>query len=1061
MPGEELIAKVIPEGDCASLDDGEVFSDVCKVDLPALPLGKNKVKVVLTACSDSNAQASEEAPHPPPPDLGPLGAPVTDDDPGENPGGSPGKPNSCEQEPKVGSNSVRLTNGNMRYSDRDVLPAYHGSLAVRVNDSSNDATGLFGKGWFSGFDSRVIVDGSKYHIVTEENIVVLFEESSGTFTQTWPTSNFLGTLTSDGSTYVYTQGNIIRSYSVATGRLISYGFHGNAEKTILTYDASGLPTSAYGSIDGTTTWSWTIACNAAGKIETISTSNATWSYYYSGSLLDYVTIDGSTWRTYQYDTSSPGNEKLEEIRDAGGYLIERYQYYPETDPSYPGWAMTSESPNESIISIEYRIDESQLDRPLNKDALEYATRVTWASGQYSDYYIRPIAGNPHRTVEIHGSCNCSGSGELTVLAYDSQGRLVRRQDGRGYITRWTYDGLSRVTSRTDGLQPQGCDPATASDYCRVASTDDLLTLSLDESAAVTTDYSYDTTWLDKISTVCRASVVESGQTTCDTFTYDSVTGKALQTGLTGWTWESGITVQKTALMTSTYYGQSESAVFNPATAAATLGVTIVFDTAWASLPQPEAKLKEVDGPLTGNTDRTQYVYYPVDSSVPPSLQGRVAATRNPTDDVTFFDGYDQLGNVTRTIDQRGVATSYTYDALGNLTEVTLEGQPGCDTVADPLCDDDLTTQYLYQDGRFDTSITPLGHRQVTTLRDIWGRGAMSERYDASDLVNALERRELILDPSTGAVLEEMFKSPDGLGGWTEDMSRELVIDGWGRLFQTVDPDTGAIEQYGYDPIGNMISYQDQNHDAANVRYEYDNLGRMLRLKQLESPPDDDGWIVTEYGYDLHGNLTSVTDANGDTTSYEVDDFGHTCSITSPVTGTTTMSYDLAGKLVGKTYTIDAVAPVIVTETRSYSDAGRIEALDWSDGIQTTQQVTFGYTSDSKTATTVDSFGDTVEESWTYDRRGLILSYMRSLPNIANASKVISFAYNEDGTLTSQSIDGYTVTYEPDHAGRPTEILLGSTTLAQSIKYKAYGPAYEMTRGMVTETFGFDKSYRLT
>jgi RHS repeat-associated protein len=291
------------------------------------------------------------------------------------------------------------------------------------------------------------------------------------------------------------------------------------------------------------------------------------------------------------------------------------------------------------------------------------------------------------------------------------------------------------------------------------------------------------------------------------------------------------------------------------------------------------------------------------------------------------------------------------------------------------------------------------------------------------------------------------------------MASERVLDAWGRLFQTIDPDSGAIEQYGYDPAGNTITYQDQNHDAANVRYEYDHLGRMLRVKQLESPPDDDGWIVTEYGYDLHGNLTSVTDANGNTTYYDVDDFGQSYEITSPVTGTTTMSYNLAGQLIERTYPRD---PNGVTETRTYSNAGLIEGVVWDDGVQTTQQVSYAYTSGIRTsATTYDSFGKLVEESWTYDRRGLILSYMRTLPDIPVASKVISFGYDEDGNLTSQSIDGHTVTYVPDHAGRPTEILVGSTLVAQGIKYLAYGPAYEMTRGAVTETFGFDKSYRMT
>jgi len=59
-------------------------------------------------------------------------------------------------------------------------------------------------------------------------------------------------------------------------------------------------------------------------------------------------------------------------------------------------------------------------------------------------------------------------------------------------------------------------------------------------------------------------------------------------------------------------------------------------------------------------------------------------------------------------------------------------------------------------------------------------------------------------------------------------------------------------------------------------------------------------ITTSYTYDIAGNLTRVTDPNGNQTSYVYDDFGRMLSQTSPVTGTTTYSYDKAGNLVSTT-----------------------------------------------------------------------------------------------------------------------------------------------------------------
>jgi hypothetical protein len=86
-------------------------------------------------------------------------------------------------------------------------------------------------------------------------------------------------------------------------------------------------------------------------------------------------------------------------------------------------------------------------------------------------------------------------------------------------------------------------------------------------------------------------------------------------------------------------------IFNPADEAATAGVTLTHQTAWASwmsLSQPSGQVKETLGPRyhdvnDGADDRTQYVYYPAASSVPTELRGRVAAIKRPDGEVTFYD----------------------------------------------------------------------------------------------------------------------------------------------------------------------------------------------------------------------------------------------------------------------------------------------------------------------------------------------------------------------------------------------------------------------------------------
>ncbi len=137
-----------------------------------------------------------------------------------------------------------------------------------------------------------------------------------------------------------------------------------------------------------------------------------------------------------------------------------------------------------------------------------------ASGRYTDYYIRPVGAAPHRVVEIRGDCSCPGGGEYTAFAYDGQGRVVRKQDARGYITAWSYDAQNRVQWVERGHWPDGCDPADYPDdptVCRL-NTDELAATALSIDGMLSaTDYTYDAIWTNKPATMCTESVVEPGQ----------------------------------------------------------------------------------------------------------------------------------------------------------------------------------------------------------------------------------------------------------------------------------------------------------------------------------------------------------------------------------------------------------------------------------------------------------------------------------------------------------------------------------------------------------------------
>ncbi len=89
-----------------------------------------------------------------------------------------------------------------------------------------------------------------------------------------------------------------------------------------------------------------------------------------------------------------------------------------------------------------------------------------------------------------------------------------------------------------------------------------------------------------------------------------------------------------------------------------------------------------------------------------------------------------------------------------------------------------------------------------------------------------------------------------------------------------------------------------------------------------------------YGYDTNNNLTSVKDANNNTTTYKYDDKGRVYQIISPDTGTTTYSYDAAGNLTSKT---DAKG---VTTSYQYDALNRLTKIDFSQDTDIVYTRTF-------------------------------------------------------------------------------------------------------------------------
>ncbi len=129
---------------------------------------------------------------------------------------------------------------------------------------------------------------------------------------------------------------------------------------------------------------------------------------------------------------------------------------------------------------------------------------------------------------------------------------------------------------------------------------------------------------------------------------------------------------------------------------------------------------------------------------------------------------------------------------------------------------------------------------------------------------------------------------------------------------TTNPET----IYTYDAAGNTSTVEEPN--GTTTTSFSDALGRQIESEQTDPETGDgsatSGYLITTTSYDGNGNVLSVTDPMGRTTTYQYDMFGNQTSVILPsvtVTGTdgtgsywrrgpeTTSTYDNLGEMLWK------------------------------------------------------------------------------------------------------------------------------------------------------------------
>ena len=552
-------------------------------------------------------------------------------------------------------------------------------------------------------------------------------------------------------------------------------------------------------------------------------------------------------------------------------------------------------------------------------------------------------------------------GRFVSYGYTS-GRLTSVTDLRGGTTQYTYDGSGRLAS----IVNQNGHTLVQNVY----GSDGRVTQQ-SNAAGISGTFSWDAA--NMISTMTDANggvwtdVYQGGRLVrqVDPAGNQSIYGYDLDLNETSFTDASGRT------WTNTYDGRG-----NRLTRTAPGGVSIV--ETWTYTGKND--VDTYTSPLGNIID---YGYDP---------KGNLTSITRPGGNVTTLEHNATTGLITKVVDPRLKAWTYSYDAQGNLTQVLSPLQA-------------KTTLTYDASGRLKTVVEPRGYVGSNLPADY----TWTYTYDAAD--NLTQAKSPLGFTQTSA-----FDPAGNLDLSTDEKNRttDYTYDLSERLTSVVAPGARTTS-YEYDILGNLLT----RTDPLMHQWSYDYNSRNL----LESSTSPMG-RVWSFTYTPTGQVASKTLPSGnftaaigdDTASYSYDPLDRLTSIGySDATADVTMTYNKESAL--KTLTDGGG-----TATYTYDNLGRFTSVVRGSD-------TFAYEYDAASNVTKRTYPNNAVTTYIYNDDG----QMTSVTNGANST---SYLYDAAGNLTKTTLpsgNGYVETRTIDRDGRTTAITnkKGTTTLSSA------------------------------
>lgn len=651
------------------------------------------------------------------------------------------------------------------------------------------------------------------------------------------------------------------------------------------------------------------------------------------------------------------------------------------------------------------------------------TTVTDPIGRHVSFAYNDGLGNLTDVTDVGGG--------LTHFTYDGSHRMLTMTDPRGGVVTNVYDAQGRVASQSDQLQRKTTF-AYAGDNSSAAGGSTTIT---DPQGNVTVEqYEYNE----------RLAVTRgSGRPVAATwnYKYDLATlGPTSVTDPNGHVTTRTFDAQGNVLTVADALGRTTTMAYDALNDLTSLkdanGVTttLTYDA--------RGNLLSRSTPLVGTsplqTQTTSYQYG--DASHP----GDVTAMVDPNGNTWAF-AYDARGDVARATDPLSNATLNCNDAVGRRTATTTPKGTAVGVTCTSAAPAAFTTYVTYT--AFDdvaSSTDSLGHqatwthdadRNVTASRDPDGNLTQST-FDAAnqrtDVLRA-DGTKLQTDYNADGTVHDQV---DGAGHATT-----YGYDAMARLASTTTPatatcPTGCTTSYTYDGAGNRRTLVDAQGQTATFAYDTANELTGITYSDNRTPN------VTGITYDADGQRTAMTDGTG-TSHWTWDSLHRMTSSQNGAAQLVKYGYDLKGQMTSLTY------PNRSPVNRQYDTAGRLTAVtDWL-GHTTT------FTPDADANVTSQVYPNNTTATQSFDGADRLTSVADTATG--GASPFASFSYARDA---NDQITAVTSSGVPPDSNTYTYTGLNQLKSISSTPY-SYDSADNLTQTSDGTLQGFDAANELT